>query len=97
LFSKLRNIHPVIVNYVFNELLFSFIFPEKRRVSPLVLSAVFGDFVTDLIKIVDDLRGILLNVKIITNFVIKDSILKLYFFLFNILSVRILFLLHSRK
>lgn len=53
--SQLGDVHPVVINNVFDELFLAFVFPEERRVGPLVLGAILGDFVADFIEVVDDL------------------------------------------
>lgn len=56
LFLELRNVHPIVVDNILDKLFFSLVLPEEGRVRPLILGAVLGDLVADLVEIVYDLR-----------------------------------------
>lgn len=55
LLSKLRDVHPVVIDNVLNELFLAFVLPEEGRVGPFVLGAIFGDLIADFVEVVDDL------------------------------------------
>jgi hypothetical protein len=95
LLSKLRNVHPVVVHHILDELLLPFVLPEQRRVGPLILRTVFSDFIAHLVEVVDNLGRILLDIDVIADLIVKNSLLKLNFLLFHVFPIGVLFLFHS--
>lgn len=97
LFFELRNIHPIVVNYILDKLFFPLVLPEQGRVRPLVFGTVLGDLVADLIQIIYNLGRVLLDIRVVANLEIEKALDRLDFFFLNIFTVGVLFLLHARQ
>lgn len=54
MFSQLGDVHPVIVDDVFDKLFLAFVLPEEGSVGPFILSAVLCDLIANFIEIDDD-------------------------------------------
>lgn len=78
-----------------DEFLLSGVLPEKLRVCPFVLRVIFGQIIADFVQVVDDLHRVLLNVRIITDFVIRNSLWHFNLLFLNSFFVGIFLFLHS--
>ena len=97
LFSKLSNIHPIIINDILDELFFSFVLPEEWCIRPLIFAAIFCDIIAYFVQVKQYLWRIFENILIIANFIVLKTLMRLYLLLFNCFSVRVLLFLHSNQ
>lgn len=95
LFFELRDVHPVVIYNVFDELLFAFVLPEEGRVCPFVFRAVFGHLVADLVEVVYDLGGIFLDVGVVADLVVEIAFQGLDLFFLDCLAVWVFLFLHA--
>ena len=79
----------------FDEFLFAGILPEKLGVCPFVLSAVFCDLGADFVEVVVNFHRIFLDISVIADFIVGESLWHFYFFLFSLFFHSILLFLHT--
>lgn len=81
----------------FDEFLFAGILPEKLGVCPFVLSAVFCDLGADFVEVVVYFYRIFLDISVIADLIVGESLWHFNFFLFSLFFHRILLFLHTRQ
>ena len=71
--SEVGDIHPVLIDDGPNEFFLPGIFPKEHCIGPFVFSAIFCDFLADLIQVVDDLHRVLLDVDVVADLIVSNS------------------------